>query len=100
MGLMMTLAGLLIGALAYVSFLVVPLVTRPDFVEWAGGARARLAGILICAATAVALLYLGNPDGLPDLRARFWEAVALAGFSAAFWLPWFLYSFSRKVGRV
>ena len=81
---------------AFITFLVVPFVTRPAMLFDKGPAHARIMGILICAVTAIIALFLLNPDHLTDLKPRAWEAIALAGFSAIFWLPWYLYAFTRR----
>lgn len=90
------LTTLLFAAFAFITFLVVPFVTRPAMLFDKGPAHARIMGILICAVTAIAALFLINPDHLTDLKPRAWEATALAGFSAIFWLPWYLYAFTRR----
>ena len=81
---------------AFITFLVVPFVTRPAMLFDKGPAHARIMGILICAITAIIVLFLINPDHLTALKPRAWEAIALAGFSAIFWLPWYLYAFTRR----
>jgi len=90
------LATLLLTAFAFITFLVVPFVTRPAMLFDKGPAHARMMGILICAITAIIVLFLLNPDHLIDLKPRVSEAIALAGFSAIFWLPWYLYAFTRR----
>ncbi|WP_022704279.1 hypothetical protein [Pseudorhodobacter ferrugineus] len=90
------LTTLTLAAFAFITFLVVPFVTRPAMLFDKGPAHARIMGILICAITAIIVLFLLNPDHLTDLKPRAWEATALAGFSAIFWLPWYLYAFTRR----
>ena len=85
---------------AFITFAVVPFVTRPAMLFDKGPAHARMMGILICGVTAIILLFFFNPDHLTDLKPRAWEAVALAGFSAIFWLPWYLFAFSRRAEKV
>lgn len=92
----LTLAALTLAAFAFITFLVVPFVTRPAMLFDKGPAHARIMGILICAITAIITLFLLNPDHLTNLKPRAWEATALAGFSAIFWLPWYLYAFTRR----
>ena len=57
-------------------------------------------GILICGIVAVGVLFALNPDQMAGLKPRFWEATGLAGFSAIFWLPWYLFAFSRRANLV
>ena len=52
---------------AFITFLVVPFVTRPAMLFDKGPAHARIMGILICAVTAIIALFLLNPDHLTDL---------------------------------
>ena len=91
---------LVLSAFAFITFAVVPFVTRPAMLFDKGPAHARLMGILICAVTALAVLFAINPDHIADLKPRFWEAAALAGFSAIFWLPWYLFAFTRRAKSV
>lgn len=93
---LLILATLAFAAFALITFAVVPFVTRPAMLFDKGPAHARMMGILICGITAIVTLFLLNPDNLIDLKPRAWEAVALAGFSAIFWLPWYLYAFTRR----
>jgi hypothetical protein len=85
-----------LAAFAFITFLVVPFVTRPAMLFDKGPAHARMMGILICAVVAVLVLFALNPDHMTDLKPRFWEAAGLAGFSAIFWLPWYLFVFTRR----
>lgn len=94
------LISLILTAFAFITFAVVPFVTRPAMLFDKGPAHARMVGILICAVTAVGVLFALNPDHMIGLKPRFWEAAALAGFSAIFWLPWYLYAFSRRAKAV
>ena len=87
---------LTLAAFGFITFLVVPFVTRPAMLFDKGPAHARIMGILICAITAIIALFLLNPDSLTNLKQRAWEAVGFAGFSAIFWLPWYLYAFTRR----
>jgi hypothetical protein len=89
------IAAIFIAGFAYVFFVVVPFVTRPASLFAYGPAHARMKGIIICGLTAFTLLFFFNPDHLTTIKPRFWEALALTGFSAVFWLPWYLYAFSR-----
>lgn len=88
------------AAFAYVTFVIVPFVTRPASLLSRGPAHARLKGIFLIGSTAVALLFLFNPDHMIGLKPRFWEAAALSAFSAIFWLPWYLYAFNRRAKAV
>jgi hypothetical protein len=45
-------------------------------------------------------LFVMNPDHMIDLKPRFWEAAGLAGFSAIFWLPWYLFAFTRRANLI
>ena len=83
-----------------ITFAVVPFVTRPAMLFDKGPAHARMMGVLICAVVAVAVLFLMNPDRITDLKPRFWESVGLAAFSAIFWLPWYLFAFTRRAKSV
>lgn len=94
------LIALTVAGFAFITFLVVPFVTRPAMLFDKGPARARVMGILICGIMAIVVLFALNPDQMAGLKPRFWEAVALAGFSAIFWLPWYLYAFSRRANSV
>jgi protein-S-isoprenylcysteine O-methyltransferase Ste14 len=94
------LAALLLSAFAFITFAVVPFVTRPAMLFDKGPAHARMMGILICAVVAVAVLFVMNPDHMIDLKPRFWEAAGLAGFSAIFWLPWYLFAFTRRANLI
>jgi protein-S-isoprenylcysteine O-methyltransferase Ste14 len=94
------LASLTLAAFAFITFLVVPFVTRPAMLFDKGPAHARMMGILICAVVVVLVLFALNPDHMTDLKPRFWEAAGLAGFSAIFWLPWYLFAFTRRANLV
>lgn len=91
---------LTLAAFAFVTYAVVPFVTRPAMLFDKGPTHARMMGILICAIVAVAVLFVMNPDHMTNLKPRFWEAAGLAGFSAIFWLPWYLYAFTRRATAV
>ncbi|MGB3278377.1 MAG: hypothetical protein WBA92_04195 [Pseudorhodobacter sp.] len=94
------LAALTLAGFGFITFLVVPFVTRPAMLFDKGPAHARVMGILICAIVAVVVLFALNPDQMTGLKPRFWEAVAFAGFSAIFWLPWYLFAFTRRANLV
>lgn len=96
----LTLALCTVAAFAYVTFIVVPVVTRPAMLFDKGPAHARVMGLLICALSALVALFLLNPDQATDLKERFWGALALAGFSAIFWVPWYLYAFTKRAAVV
>ena len=86
------------GALALILWGIVPLVARPATLEALGPFRAGLLGLAICAAIAVLGFGLADLDHIPlaeNPKARFWEAVQLAGASAILWLPVYLFAFSR-----
>ena len=97
---LLILIALLLAAFALITYFVVPYVTRPASLFDRGPAHARVKGIFICAATATLLLFTANPDHLTEIKSRAWESLALAGFSAVFWLPWFLFTFGRAADRV
>jgi hypothetical protein len=94
------LTGLILAAFILITFLVVPFVTRPAMLFDKGPAHARLMGIVICGIVAVLGMFVMNPDHMLGLKPRFWEAVGLAGFSAIFWLPWYLFAFTRRANSV
>lgn len=78
--------------------LVVPFVASPAILGTHGPFRAGLAGIAILGAIAILGFFIADLDHIPlgtDPRPRFWEAVQLAGASAIFWLPVYLFAFSR-----
>ena len=92
------------GALALILWGIVPLVARPATLEALSPFRAGLLGLAICAAIAVLGFGLADLDHIPlteNPKARFWEAVQLAGASAILWLPVYLFAFSRarRTGR-
>jgi len=96
--------GIAAGALALILWGIVPLVARPATLDALGPFRAGLLGIVICAAIAVLGFGLADLDHIPlteNPKARFWEAVQLAGASAILWLPVYLFAFSRarRTGR-
>ncbi|RUS58840.1 hypothetical protein EGN72_18135 [Pseudorhodobacter sp. E13] len=93
-------AAIVILAFLYVAFVIVPFVTRPASLFSRGPAHARMKGIFLIGFTAVALLFIVNPDHLTEIKSRFWESLALAGFSAVFWLPVYLVLFSRRAESV
>ncbi|SEM70665.1 hypothetical protein SAMN05216227_1001158 [Pseudorhodobacter antarcticus] len=97
---LLILATTLLAALAFVSLIAVPIVTRPASLFAHGPMHARIKGIALCAITATAAMFAANPDNLTDLTARAWESLGLAGFSATFWLPWFLFAFGRAADKV
>jgi hypothetical protein len=94
------LALLVLAGFVFITFAVVPFVTRPAMLFDKGPSHARMMGILICGSVAVAVLFAMNPDRMADLKPRFWEAAGLAGFSAIFWLPWYLFAFTRRANLV
>jgi hypothetical protein len=96
--------GIAAAALALILWGIVPLVARPATLDALGPFRAGLLGIVICAAIAVLGFGLADLDHIPlteNPKARFWEAVQLAGTSAILWLPVYLFAFSRarRTGR-
>ncbi|WP_050527995.1 hypothetical protein [Pseudorhodobacter aquimaris] len=94
------LFAVILVAFAYISFVIVPLVTRPAMLFDKGPIHARMMGLLLCGASAVLVMFVFNPDEMATLRPRFWEAAGLAGFSAIFWVPWYLYAFGRAAAKV
>lgn len=91
---------IVVAAFVYITFVIVPFVTRPASLFDKGPAHARMKGIFLCGFTAVVLLFLFNPDHLTEIKSRFWESLALAGFSAVFWIPWYLFAFTRRVNAL
>ena len=90
--------GIAAAALALILWGIVPLVARPATLDALGPFRAGLLGLAICSAIAVLGFGLANLDHIPlaeNPKARFWEAVQLAGASAILWLPVYLFAFSR-----
>ena len=96
----LSLIALILAAFAFVTFLVVPFVTRPAMLFDKGPAHARVMGLLICGGSAIIAFFVLNLDQEADLKVRFWGALALAGFSAIFWVPWYLYAFTRRANAV
>ncbi|MDN5789091.1 hypothetical protein, partial [Pseudorhodobacter sp.] len=80
--------------------LVVPFVTRPAMLFDKGPSHARVMGILICGVSAIAVFFTANLDQMTEITPRFWEAVQLSGFSAIFWVPWYLFAFTRRANAV
>jgi hypothetical protein len=99
---LLLIAGVAAGALALILWGIVPLVARPATLEALGPFRAGLLGIVICGVIAVLGFGLADLDHIAlteNPRARFWEAVQLAGASAILWLPVYLFAFSRARRR-
>jgi hypothetical protein len=94
------LTACLVTAFSFITYIVVPYVTRPASLFEKGPAHARIKGVLICGISATALLFIINPDHLTEIKSRAWESLALAGFSAVFWLPWYLFVFGRAADKV
>ena len=97
------IAGVAAAALARILWGIVPLMARPALLDALGPFRVGLLGIVICGAIAVLGFGLADLDHIPlaeNPKARFWEAVQLAGASAILWLPVYLFAFSRARRRV
>ncbi|QCO56195.1 hypothetical protein EOK75_10930 [Pseudorhodobacter turbinis] len=93
------LLAFILVAFAYIGFAIVPFVTRPAMLFDKGPTHARIMGLLLCGASAVLVFFVFNPDEMAGLKPRFWEAAGLAGFSAIFWVPWYLYAFGRAAAK-
>jgi hypothetical protein len=99
---LLLIAGVAAAALALILWGIVPLMVRPATLDALGPFRAGLLGIVICGAIAVLGFGLADLDHIPlaeNPKARFWEAVQLAGASAILWLPVYLFAFSRARRR-
>ncbi|WP_323007210.1 hypothetical protein [Pseudorhodobacter sp.] len=94
------LAAVTLAGFGFITFAVVPFVTRPAMLFDKGPAHARVMGLLICGIVAIVVLFAANPDQLTEFKPRFWESLALAGFSAIFWVPWYLFAFGRRAAKV
>jgi hypothetical protein len=92
------IAATALATLALILKLVVPFVASPAVLGSHGPFRAGLAGIAFLGAIAILGFFIADLDHIPlgtDPRPRFWEAAQLAGASAIFWLPVYLFAFSR-----
>lgn len=99
---LLLIAGVAAAALALILWGIVPFVAGPAALAALGPFRAGLLGIVICAGLAVLGFGLADLDHIPlaeNPKARFWEAVQLAGASAILWLPVYLFAFSRARRR-
>jgi hypothetical protein len=96
---LLTSLGLVVWLLLAV---LVPFVASPAMLARLGPFRAGLLGVAICSVLAVLAFLILDLDHIPladDPRGRFWEAVQLAGASAIFWLPIYLFGLSRQLRR-
>lgn len=92
----------LVSVAWFVLAVIVPFVTKPAMIARLGRFRAGLLGVVICGLLAVVGFLLLNPDHIAtgdDPRARFWDAAQLAGASAIFWMPVYLFGLSRRLKR-
>jgi hypothetical protein len=99
---LLLIAGVAAAALALILWGIVPLMARPALLDALGPFRVGLLGIVICGAIAVLGFGLADLDHIPlaeNPKARFWEAVQLAGASAILWLPVYFFAFSRARRR-
>ncbi len=90
------LIAIAVAVAALILKVIVPFVASPAVLSRLGPFRAGLLGIVICGALALAGFAIADLDHVAasaDPKVWFWDAAQLAGFSATYWLPVYLFGF-------